>query len=145
LRRILSSITPKPSLSERERRFVDAYMGDAQGNGTAAARLAGYKGNAKVLGVQSTRLLTKANIQAAVTARRVALDSQSIADAKERREILTAIIRNGQQESRDRIRAIDVANKMDGIYIEKHELTASVPLFAMPDGAMPSVSKQERE
>jgi phage terminase small subunit len=108
-------------LSERERLFVEAYMGPASGNGTAAAGLAGYKGNQKVLGVQATRLLAKASVQLAIADRRAALESVSIADAKERREVLTTILRSGEADPNARIRAIDVANKMDGVYIEKHE------------------------
>lgn len=108
-------------LTERERLFVDAYMGEAQGNGTEAARQTGYRGTAKVLAVQATRLLSKANVQAALAARRDVLSRQSIADATERREILTTIARSAQSDATARIRAIDVANKMDGAYIEKVE------------------------
>lgn len=115
------------SLSERERRFVDAYMGPAAGNGTEAARQAGYKGSPKVLGIQSVRLLGKASVQAAVMERRQALDSQSIADAKERREVLTVILRSSETDPNARIRAIDVANKMDALYVER-QLTVSVTL-----------------
>lgn len=60
------------NLSEREARFVDAYIGEAAGNGTEAARLAGYKGSASVLKVQASRLLTRANVQAALAERRKA-------------------------------------------------------------------------
>lgn len=96
-------------------------MGPAAGNGTEAARIAGYKGNSGVLAVQSTRLLSKANVAAALTERREVLTSQSIADAKERREVLSTILRSATENANDRIRAIDVANKMDGVYVEKHE------------------------
>lgn len=132
-------------LTERERLFVDAYMGPAAGNGTEAARLAGYKGSAKVQQVQASRLLSKAIVQTAIAERRQVLESQSIADAKERREVLTTILRAAGEEPNARIRAIDVANKMDGIYIERHEIQATAPMFALPAGLMPSVSKQEGE
>lgn len=65
------------ALSEQERRFVDAYTGPAAGNGTEAARLAGYQGAANVLAVQSTRLLKKANVQAAIEARRQRLTEKA--------------------------------------------------------------------
>lgn len=115
-------------LTERERRFVDAYMGPAAGNGTEAAKLAGYKGAAKVLQVQASRLLSKAIVQSAMSDRRTALASASIADAKERREVLSLILRSGDCDPNARIRAIDCANKMDGVYVEKHELTVTVTL-----------------
>ena len=122
-------------LSERERRFVDAYMGEAAGNGTAAAKCAGYKGSAQVLGVQANRLLKKANVLDAIAERRQTLASQSIADAKERREVLTSILRSAEVDPNARIRAIDTANKMDGVYVEKHEHAGKDGKPLIPPGA----------
>jgi phage terminase small subunit len=107
-------------LTERERRFVEAFMGPAAGNGTEAARLAGYKGSAPVLGVQSTRLLKKASVLAAIEQRRETLTDASIADAGERRRLLTVHARSGDNPAAA-IKAIDTLNKMDGAYVEKHE------------------------
>jgi phage terminase small subunit len=51
-------------LSEKERRFVDAYMGDAAGNATRAAELAGYSvKSARRIG---TRLSSKAHIKSEI-------------------------------------------------------------------------------
>lgn len=101
-------------------------MGDAAGNGTEAARLAGYKGSADTLGVQAHTLLRRPKIQAALKTRREALASQSIASVTERREILSAIMRTAKAPL-DRTRAVDVANKMDGVYVEKHEHKVEIP------------------
>lgn len=102
-------------------------MGHAHGNGTEAARLSGYKGSSKVLAVQSVRLLSKANVQLSIAARRTILESQAIADAKERREVLTVILRAATGAPVDRTRAIAELNKMDGLYIEKHEHKFEIP------------------
>ena len=52
-------------MPEKERCFVEAYVGLAGGNGAKAARLAGYaKGSAKVT---ASKLLKKASIQAALS------------------------------------------------------------------------------
>lgn len=107
------------SLSERERRFVEAYMGQAAGNGTEAARLAGYKGNAKVLGVQASRLLAKANIQKSVSER--VKSDPLVADREERQRFLTSVIRNPEYSVSDRLKAVDLQAKAQGDYIEKHE------------------------
>lgn len=115
-----------PPLSERERRFVEAYMGEAAGNGTVAAQLAGYKGKAATLAVQAARLLIKANVASALETKREALASQSIADAKERRERLTKIQRTSDNEGAV-IKAIDTQNKMDALYVAKSEVTLNVP------------------
>lgn len=64
-------------LSELERRFVDAYIGQAEGNGTKAAELAGY--SQKSARAQASRLLTRRNI------------ADAIAQRRERREILSDV------------------------------------------------------
>lgn len=126
------------SLSERERRFVDAYMGEAAGNGTEAARLAGYKGKPKVLQVQASRLLSKAIVQSAMTERRTALESQSIADAKERRELLTIHARGENPVAA--IKAIDTLNKMDALYVERHDVNMHVTLAQLLGATSSGVS-----
>lgn len=104
------------ALSERERRFVEAYIGKAEGNATNAAIAAGYKKeNARQ---QASRLLTKANIKAAIDERTKRLETASIADAKERREILSRHARSAGNQMAA-IKAVDVLNKMDGVYIER--------------------------
>lgn len=70
-------------LSERERMFVDSYMGPAKGVGAAAAKAAGYKGNAKTLTTQAQRMLAKASIQREIADRRAAMTRSAIATADE--------------------------------------------------------------
>lgn len=60
---------PLEPLTYRQRMFVGYYAGEAKGNGTEAARLAGY-GSPRV---EASRLLTNANIQAAIAARTAAV------------------------------------------------------------------------
>jgi phage terminase small subunit len=105
-------------MTERERLFVDAYMGEAKGNAAKAATIAGYseKGSRQ----RGSELLTKRNIQDAIDAKRLTLEKASIADAAERRELLTAHARNVKSPV-PAIKAIDVLNRMDGLYIEKHD------------------------
>lgn len=49
-------------LSLKQMKFVDAYLGDAHGNGTKAAELAGYKGSAKALSAVASQNLVKPSI-----------------------------------------------------------------------------------
>lgn len=95
------------------------------------------------------RLLKKPEIQGAIAnlAARAANQPDGkanplIADAAERREILSRIARASRNPAAA-IKAADVLNKMDGLYILKHEVVNPVPLFMMPAGAMPSVSKSQ--
>lgn len=78
-------------LSEREFRFVDAFMGPAKGVGAAACKSAGYKGNPKTLTTQAQRMLAKASIQREIAARRAALTRSAIATADEVAVRLSAV------------------------------------------------------
>lgn len=52
-------------LTPKEKRFADAYLGEAKGNGTQAVRIAEYEGKSdEVLRVIASRLLTKVNVRA---------------------------------------------------------------------------------
>ncbi len=53
-------------LSPKQRLFVSAYLGQAKFNATAAARLAGYKGNAVTLGAVGAENLKKPQIKTAI-------------------------------------------------------------------------------
>jgi len=94
-------------------------MGEAAGNGTKAAKLAGYKGTSQVLSIQASRLLDKANVLGAMDAHRGVLKVDAIADLAERRAILTKHARGDDRMAS--IKATEVLNKMDGVYIERHQ------------------------
>lgn len=104
----------KRHLNPRERRFMDAYLGGARGNATKAARLAGYAGSTDVLKVQGSRLLTKANVRAAID-RRLARDARpTVLAADERDILLSEIARSAAVPIAERIRAIAELNKCTG-------------------------------
>ena len=107
-------MTAKP-LSERERRFVEAYM-LAPDNNTAAAKAAGYKGNGAALAVQANRLLKRANVQAAMQSRAEAQSAPTISDRKERHEFLTQVHRGAVEGAsmRDRLKAVELLAKSQG-------------------------------
>jgi hypothetical protein len=56
-----SSTSPAP-LTLKQRRFCEAYVREAYGNATEAARIAGYKGNHNTLKVVACENLTKPNL-----------------------------------------------------------------------------------
>ena len=116
-------------LTERERRFVDAYIGEAAGNGARAAILAGYaRGSAKVT---ASRLLTRANVRVSLEQKRtvaaVVAEVSAIATLTERRTILATLMRDDMVKASSRIRAIDVDNKIEHVYVEHHHHTHVIP------------------
>lgn len=48
--------------------------------------------------------------------------SKAVMNARERKEWLTSIIMKDDEETRDRLRAVDILNRMEGEYIEKVEV-----------------------
>lgn len=131
-------------LSTKARKFAEIM----EDNGTQAAREAGYKGNDNVLAVTASRLLRNAKVLAIIEKRQKAEKSARVANRTEREEILSEILRNkkvcevdtpigaeiGVTEDnklkfvkvavsdKNKIGAIDTLNKMDGLYVTKHQV-----------------------
>jgi phage terminase small subunit len=137
----------KPNV--KQERFVDFYI-LLNGNGVKAVESAGYEGDNATLRATASRLLTNNNILALIEKRREEAKSARIGDIVERQEILTEIYRNkkavevpidtigaetGETEEgkflsvkvavldKTKIKAIDTQNKMEGLYVQKHQVT----------------------
>ena len=101
------------------------------GNATEAYKNAGYKPRSdKVAGTAAARLLGNVGIQKRIEELRRELDSHKIMDAAERRELLTQFARDEETGKADRLKAMDLLNKMDGVYINKTQVSGidSAPL-----------------
>lgn len=133
------------ALSEKERRFCDAYMSpEAAGNGVKACRLAGYKGSDAVLATTAWRLLRKADIKASLDAR---LEHDPlVAGRVERLRLLTEIVRGELTEERldtrgevhvikpslaDRMKALEALAKAAGEHVQR----SSVEVHGLPENA----------
>lgn len=105
-------------LTERQQRFVEYYAACA--NATEAARQAGYsRGRARVIGAEN---LTKPAVRAALAALTSASAGERIATMIERQEFLTTVMRDSNVEPKDRIKACELLGKMQGDFIERHEI-----------------------
>lgn len=109
-------------LSERERRFVEAYMGQAAGNASKAAALAGY--SPKTAYQLGSRLLKKVQIRAAIAERQQA--DPLVADRAERQAFLSAMLRDESAHPLARLKACDQLSKMSGDYLERREVTGEL-------------------
>lgn len=105
-------------LTEKQRRFVEAYTGEAQGNATRAATLAGYTHPT----TQGPRMLENVGVASAIEAARKDVTDAAIATREERQRFLTGMIRATEIEPKDRIKACEVLGKMQGDFIERHEV-----------------------
>ena len=94
------------------------------GNATEAYKRAGYKARSdKVAGTAAARLLGNVGIQRRIVELRREMDSHKIMDAAERRELLTQFARDEETGKADRLKAMDLLNKMDGVYINKTQVS----------------------
>lgn len=85
-------------LSEQERRFAEAFVGEARGNATEAARLAGY--SPKILARQGHELLKRERVLKHIEELRAPTTSAAYASRDECRALLTGIIRGEVTEER---------------------------------------------
>lgn len=109
-------------LTEKQRRFAEHFA--AGGNMTAAARAAGYKGNEKTLCQVGRENMEKPGVAALIESLRP--KTPGVIDIEERQRILSDIA-NGKinEETHDplvtRMKAIDLLNKMQGVYVQRVE------------------------
>lgn len=111
------------ALNHRQRAFVAVYAGNA----TEAARAAGYRGSARVLEVTGSRLLSHAEVRAAIEARQAVELRPAVADRQEVEEMLTKHVRNfGAPDLQ--LRAQAQLAKMKAWNTQKHVLEGSLTL-----------------
>ena len=106
----------------KQRLFVEAYLGQAAGNGTEAARLAGYKGSQATLAQVGHENLRKPEISAAVE-RRVEKS------AMESDEVLSELSRVARMDPRipgaaaPKVRALEILAKIHGLTSERLQIS----------------------
>lgn len=109
-------------LNARQKAFCEFYV--ASGNATEAAIKAGYK--EKYAGVNADKLLKNTNIQKYIEELQEKAKGNRIMTAIERREFLTKMILKEETKDTDRLKAVDILNKMDGEYTQKVEVNGNI-------------------
>lgn len=114
--------TTSETLSSAQEKFCLEYRKHV-GNGTAAAIAAGY--SERTAAQQATRLLKNVNILKRI--KELADDAirKQIIGLDKRALVLSKIAEDDAADVQARIRAIDVLNKMDGVYVIKTEVKIS--------------------
>ena len=112
-------------MTDRQEKFCVEFV--RCGNATEAYKAAGYKTkNDRAATSAGNRLLTFVDVQEKIAELREKLEDEKIMDAKERRAVLSEIVRRRDGFVADTIRAVDVLNKMDGMYIQKVEVSGEI-------------------
>lgn len=116
-------------LSVKQRRFVEAY----DGNATAAAIAAGY--SPKTARLQGHKNITKDNILEAIQSRENKRMESTILTRKERQAFWSDIIRSEDEKNiMAKLKASELLAKSEGDFLDRHELTGKdgAPLDAAP-------------
>ena len=109
------------TLNAKQKKFCLEFR--KSGEATKAALAAGYsQKSASSLGSQ---LLKNPKVLEHIDFLRKEAERKSIMGIIERQEKLTDIARNDKAEEADRIRAIDLLNKMDGVYIVRVDVNVT--------------------
>lgn len=131
-------------LSEKQRRFAEVY----DGNGTQAARAAGYSGSDNVLAQTARDLLTNPQVAALIRAREDKKLAPQIMGREERQAFWSTVARADGESMRDRLRATELLGKSNADFIERHEHSVNATLETLirearasssPAASMPSL------
>ena len=109
-------------MTHRQELFIQEYI--KTGNATNSTIKAGYsKRTARSIG---QRLLTNVDIKKKINELSQKIACNNIMTAKERQEYLTKLINADDVKISDKLRAVDILNKMTGEYIQKVEVNGNV-------------------
>lgn len=107
-------------LTYRQRRFVAVYAG----NGTEAARIAGYTGSDETLRQTASQLLTIPHVIEAIRKRDAGEVRPYIADRIERQRFWTSTMRNRALDLDERLHASELLGKSEADFKDKVEHSA---------------------
>lgn len=118
--------TPAKSkpLTVKQQRFVEAY----DGNGTAAARAAGYRGSDAVLGTVAYENLKKPEIKAAIEARAQPATERRLLKRTARQDFWAEVAENEKETTANRLRASELLGKSEADFTEKVQHSAAANL-----------------
>lgn len=106
-------------MTDRQEKFCIEFV--RCGNATEAYKRAGYKPKSVTAATaNSARLIANDSVKQRIAELREKVTNSKILDAQQRRILLSEI---ANAKGQDAVRALDVLNKMDGIYITKTQLS----------------------
>ena len=109
-------------MTHRQELFIQEYI--KTGNATSSAIKAGYsKRTARSIGQEN---LTKPYIRKRIEELSQKIACNNIMTAKERQEYLTKLINSEDVKVSDKLKALDILNKMTGEYIQKVEVNGEL-------------------
>lgn len=123
----MSKKTKRDELNEQQEKFCLEFRRH-NGNKKEAAIAAGY--SKKSASALASQLLKLPKVQKRIQELAKDAERKTIISIIERQQVLSEIARDPNKEDRDRIRAIDILNKMDGNYLIKLDVNVNVSFAA---------------
>lgn len=109
-------------MNERQKKFAQHY---AQcGNTVQSAIKAGY--SESYANKRAHELLENVGVAQYIKTLTEKAQEERILSALERQELLSNLARSGEEKTADRIKAVDVLNRMTGEYLDKVEISGQV-------------------
>ena len=108
-------------LTPKQEKFVQGII---EGMSQADAYRSAYSTknmSDKTIWENASRLMADSKVQARVKELREQLTNELIMSAQKRLEWLTGVIQNKEESTSDKLKAIDLMNKMQGEYVQKVE------------------------
>jgi phage terminase small subunit len=99
-------------------------MGEAQGNGTFAAKLAGYSGNNVTLGAMACETLKNPRVKRAIA--QMTESDPLIATRAQRQAFWTEVMQSPESEMKDRLKASELLGKTQADFVERREVVGDV-------------------
>ena len=109
-------------LNARQKKFAEYYA--QSGNTVQSAINAGYSEN--YANANACRLLENVRVKEYIEELTDKAKDERILTAKDRQVLLSDIAKDKEEDTSDRIRAIDTLNKMTGEYLNKVEVSGSL-------------------
>ena len=109
-------------MTYKQELFIQEYI--KTGNATSSAIKAGYsKKTARAIGQEN---LTKPALKKRIEELSQKIANNNIMAAKERQEYLTKLINSDYVKVSDKLKALDILNKMTGEYTQKVEVNGNI-------------------
>ena len=111
-------------LNKKQRDFCAEYV--ACGNYTQAYKAAYKVKSDAVAAVKGSNLVRNGKVAKLIAELSASMDNEKVMNAQKKREKLAEMINDPDVSNTDKLRAIDIDNKMEGLYIQKTQLSGSV-------------------
>ena len=115
------------ALNAMRQAFVEAFCGNA----TEAALKAGY--SPKTAYSQGQRLLKNVEVKAAIAARQAPNSAARIADRQERQSFWTHVMRDPDEDMRNRLKAAELLGKSECDFAERVEVSGEMDIGVLFD------------